>query len=57
MFKAYKYRLYPTDEQKQHFVQSMGCVRYLYNKALEVKTKHYETTGKSLSCFDMIKGL
>lgn len=57
MLKSFKYRLYPTKEQKEHFVQSMGCVRYLYNKGLETKTKHYETTGKSLSCFDMIKGL
>jgi len=54
MLKVYKYRIYPTNEQIEHFVQSMGCVRYLYNKALEAKIKHYETTGKSLTCFDLI---
>jgi putative transposase len=53
MLKAYKYRLYPNKKQKDHFVQVMGCVRYIYNKALETKIKHYEATGKSLSYFDL----
>lgn len=57
MLKAYKYRLYPTEKQQQHFVQAMGCVRYLYNKGLELKNKQYQETGKSLSCFDLIGGL
>jgi putative transposase len=53
MLKAYKYRLYPNQEQRLHFAQSMGCVRYIYNKALETKNKHYEKTGKKLSYFDL----
>src|ERR1035437_8385159 len=56
MLKSYKYRLCPTEKQKEHFVQSMGCVRYIFNKGLEVKIKHYEKTGKTLSYFDLTKG-
>jgi putative transposase len=54
MLKAYKYRIYPNEEQKKHFVQAMGCVRYMYNKGLEVKIKHYEETGKTLTFFDLV---
>ena len=57
MLKAYKYRIYPSEEQKILINKSMGCVRYLYNKALDAKVKHYEKTGKSLSCFDLITGM
>ena len=31
MLKAYKYRIYPTDEQKVLFAKTFGCVRYVYN--------------------------
>jgi len=55
--KAFKYRIYPNQEQEQSIAQHLGCVRYVYNKALEAKVKHYETTGKSLSCFDLTTGL
>jgi putative transposase len=53
MLRSYKYRIYPSDEQKQHFVQSMGCARYIYNKGLELKNKHYAETGKNFTYFDM----
>ena len=51
MLKAYSYRLYPNEAQIQHFTQVMGCVRYLYNKGLEERIKHYEATGKGLTYF------
>lgn len=57
MLKAYKYRLYPTEEQKQSLIQAMGCVRFIFNKAKEVSDKHYQKTGKTLSAFDMTKGM
>ena len=53
MLKSFKYRLYPTNEQKQHFAKAMGCVRYIYNKALEAKIKYYEISGETLSYFDL----
>ncbi|ERI05089.1 hypothetical protein HMPREF0083_05803 [Aneurinibacillus aneurinilyticus ATCC 12856] len=32
--KAYKFRLYPTGEQKQLLAKTFGCVRFVYNKML-----------------------
>ncbi len=51
--KSFKYRIYPNQEQKRSIAQHLGCVRYIYNKALETKIKSYEKTGKSLTCFTL----
>ncbi len=36
--RAYRYRCYPTDEQAAALSRTFGCVRLVYNKALEVRT-------------------
>ena len=46
--KGYKYRIYPTDEQKIYFAKTFGCVRFVYNKALNDKIEHYKNTHKML---------
>ncbi|NFI23438.1 hypothetical protein FDF97_19180, partial [Clostridium botulinum] len=28
MLKAYKYRLYPNEKQKQYFAKTFGCTRF-----------------------------
>ncbi|MBE9169858.1 helix-turn-helix domain-containing protein, partial [Pleurocapsales cyanobacterium LEGE 06147] len=33
MYKAYKYRIYPTQEQKELLAQHMGNVRWFWNFA------------------------
>ncbi|MEO3804536.1 helix-turn-helix domain-containing protein, partial [Nonomuraea sp. B1E8] len=33
--RAYKYRFYPTPEQASELARTFGCVRLVYNKALE----------------------
>lgn len=33
--RAYKYRFHPTDEQAAELARTFGCVRLVYNKALE----------------------
>ena len=35
MLKSYKYRLYPTGEQKRVLAQTFGCARLLYNSLLD----------------------
>jgi putative transposase len=35
--RAYKYRFYPTDRQRHELVRTFGCVRLVYNKALEAR--------------------
>ncbi|OLO25336.1 cytosine methyltransferase, partial [Alkalihalophilus pseudofirmus] len=32
--KAYKFRLYPTDQQTLLIRKTFGCVRFVYNKML-----------------------
>ena len=40
--------MYPTKEQEMLFAQTFGCCRFIYNKRLEDKIKHYELTGEAL---------
>jgi len=53
--RAYKYRLYPNKKQETLFAKHFGCVRFIYNWGLELKTKKYQTEQKSLSFFDTCK--
>ena len=46
--KAYKYRIYPNEEQKVFFAKTFGCVRFVYNKMLSEKIEYYEQTHKTL---------
>lgn len=40
--------MYPTKEQEIFFAQTFGCCRFIYNKMLEDKIKHYKLTGETL---------
>ncbi|WP_329347960.1 transposase [Streptomyces sp. NBC_01261] len=37
--RAFKYRFYPTNEQAAELSRTFGCVRLVYNKALEERTR------------------
>jgi putative transposase len=37
--RAYRYRFYPTLEQEQLLRRTLGCVRWVYNKALHTRTE------------------
>ena len=43
--RAYKYRLYPTAEQKVLFAKTFGCCRKIYNLMLSDMIRCYEETG------------
>ncbi|GAA3188061.1 RNA-guided endonuclease TnpB family protein [Nonomuraea roseoviolacea subsp. carminata] len=47
--RAYKYRFYPTPEQADELVRTFGCVRLVYNKALEERTRAYTLEGKRVT--------
>ncbi len=47
--KAYKYRFYPTEEQKHILARTFGCCRYVYNWALRERTDAYYQHGERLS--------
>lgn len=55
IFKAYKYRLYPTDIQKVLLEKHFGCARFIYNLALETKLSAYNGNKIHLSAFDLNK--
>ena len=46
--KAYKFRLYPNEEQQQLFTKTFGCSRAIWNMMLADKIKHYEETKETL---------
>ena len=47
--RAYKYRLYPTDEQKVLFAKTFGCCRFVYNWALNMKITAYKERKETVS--------
>ena len=49
MNKAYKFRIYPNDEQKVIFAKTFGCTRFIYNKMLEDKIVYYKQTKQKLN--------
>ena len=46
--KAYKFRLYPNQEQQQFLAKCFGCSRFLYNHFLRLTTDVYADCQKSL---------
>lgn len=57
MLKAYKYRLYPSEYQKQQMEQHFGCCRLIWNLALAVKKYAWESPSIRISRFDLSKQL
>ncbi|MFB2896944.1 RNA-guided endonuclease TnpB family protein [Aerosakkonemataceae cyanobacterium BLCC-F50] len=55
MFKAFKYRIYPTTTQRDLLAKSFGCCRWFYNYSLNLTTETYKNTGKGLSRNEIIK--
>jgi putative transposase len=51
--RAYKYRFYPTAEQKQQLARTFGCARFVYNWGLEVKTEAWQQRQESLNYVDL----
>jgi transposase, IS605 orfB family len=47
--KSYKFRLYPTEEQKILFSKTFGCSRFIWNQMLADKIAYYKEKGKSLN--------
>ena len=48
MLRAYKYRIYPTEEQKLLLAKTFGCCRFVYNWALNLKIEAYKQEKKSI---------
>ena len=55
MIRTYRFRVYPTDEQKAGLSCSFGSVRYFYNAAFAYRCKAYERRGESISYCGTVK--
>ena len=53
----YKFKLKPTEEQREVFRQYAGTRRYLWNNMLDERNKTYEYTGSSPSMYKQKKRL
>lgn len=42
LLRAYKYRIYPNEEQKIFLAKTFGCSRFIYNMMLADRIKSYE---------------
>ena len=57
MMKAFKYRIFPTEHQRDQLKRYFGVCRLVYNLGLETKTEAYAKRRKSISKYDLIKQL
>lgn len=46
--KAYKFRFYPTAEQEKQLAHTFGCVRFVYNWALRLRSDAWYNESKRL---------
>ena len=49
MLKAYKYRIYPNNEQIVQIAKTFGCCRFVYNYMLAYRKDSHEQEKKSVS--------
>ena len=49
MLRAYKYRIYPTEEQKVLLAKTFGWCRFVYNWALNLKIEAYRQEKKTIA--------
>jgi putative transposase len=47
--RAYRYRFYPTSEQASVLTRTFGCVRLVYNRALDVRTAAWRREQRRLT--------
>ena len=52
MEKAYKFRIYPNDEQMQQIQSTFGCCRYVFNHFLSRRIELYKASGETLNYND-----
>ena len=55
MKRAFKYRFYPSDQQAQELSRTFGCVRKVYNLALEARTTAWYTEQRRVSYVGILR--
>ena len=52
---GYKFRIYPTEEQKAFFEKHFGCVRFIYNYLLNLRMEAYRKDKTDISGYEAKK--
>ena len=55
--RAFKYRFYPTREQGAELGRTFGCVRLVWNKALDERTRVYATESRKTTYIQLSAAL
>lgn len=55
MKQAFRYRFYPTQEQELLLRKTVGCSRFVYNRALALRSEAWTQRKEKLSGYDLIK--
>jgi putative transposase len=50
--KGFQYRFFPSDEQAAQLARTFGCARFVYNQALEFRSKAWRQEKKSIGYHD-----
>lgn len=53
MLKAFKYRLYPDQDQQVLLAKTFGCCRKIYNHCLDFKNKRYAEHRQNVSRYEL----
>lgn len=54
---SYRFRIYPTEKQKELITKTFGCCRYVFNYFLDRRKAVYKATGKGLPLKDCTREL
>ena len=54
---AYKYRIYPTEDQQVLLSKTFGCKRVIFNHYLDIQQTRYKNKEKHLSNYDINKDI
>lgn len=57
MQRAYQYRFYPTPEQESLLRRTIGCCRFVYNRALAIRQEAWAQRSEKISGFDLMRKL
>lgn len=57
MQRAYRYRFYPTTEQEDLLRRTVGSCRFVYNRALAIRSEAWTQHKERISGYDLMKRL
>lgn len=55
--KAYKFRFYPTKDQRENLLKTFGCCRFVYNKFLDIRSTAWSQERKSIGFAETCRNL